>query len=164
MSQEPNFEKETFKTIVEIPISKIVEFSNTKLIRGENAGERVLEQNLAYMKKWSDEDISKIFRTNGSLRGFQTRLSLTSTGGRVRVRKTYPKTHPAFRANLVKRTRKLTVAALRLIFEEEKLYDSDFKKPTKLECKRMAKEMISEENIKNKFDQSVIVHAQVRTY
>ena len=163
MSQEANFEKETIKTIVEIPISKIVEFSNTKLIRGENAGESVIELNLAYMKKWSDEDISKIFRKNGSLRGFETRLSLTPRGGRVRVT-SYPRNHPAFRANLVKRTRKLTVAALRLIFEEEKLYDSDFKKPTKLECKRMAKEMISEENTKNKFDQSVIVYAQVRTY
>ena len=161
MRQESNLEKESIKTIVEIPISKIVEFSNTKLISGENAGERVIEQNLAWMKKWSDEEISKIFRPNGSLRGFRTRLSLQSRGGRVRVT-SYPKNHPGFRANLVKKTRKLTVAALRLLFEEEKLYDSDFKKPTKLECTRMAKEMISEENIKNKFDQSVIVYDQVK--
>ena len=47
MRQESNLEKESIKTIVEIPISKIVEFSNTKLISGENAGERAIQQNLA---------------------------------------------------------------------------------------------------------------------
>ena len=174
MSQQQNFENESHsetesiseteslsesvQTIVEIPMRKIFEFS--KADSDDDAGEPIIQENLNQMKEWSDDDISETFRSNGTLRAFPMRMSLIPNSfHRVRKRKTYGKNHAGYRTNLVKRTRKLTTAALRSIFKEEKVNDSKFKVPSERKCVKMANELISEENIRNKFDECIIVYA-----
>ena len=139
-------------------MQKILEFC--KADSDDDAGEAVIEENLNKMKEWSDDDISDTFLPNGVLRGFPTRLSLQpNCFHRVRKRTQFAKNHAGYRTNLVKRTRKLTTAVLRSIFKEEKLNDSKFKVPSERKCVKMANELISEENIRNKFDECIIVYA-----
>ena len=174
MSQQQNFENEshsetesiseteslseTVQTIVEIPMQKILEFS--KADSDDDAGEAVIEENLNKMKEWSDDDISEVFRSNGKLKGFPMRMSLSPKSRVDRVRRnSFTRKHPGYRTNVVKKTRKLTKAALRSIFKEEKLNDSKFKMPSERKCAKMANELISEENIRNKFDDCIIVYA-----
>ena len=112
--------------------------------------ESVINRNVDCMKNWSDSDISKLFCRDGKLRSFRKGFS----GNR-----TFSENLSAYRVDLVKRTRELTVAALRLVFEEEKLFNPYFKIPTKIERTRIANDLISEKNIRCKFDLNVIVYA-----
>ena len=159
MSQEENVETEVVKTIVEIPLKKILEYSGTKLISGDDAGMLVVQRNVDCMKKWSDDEISKLFKSDGTL-NYPRRL-LLDNGHRLQ-RRSFPPNDQAARAQMVKNTRKYVVAALKSIFAEEKLDDPKFKIPGIRKCERMAREFVSEENIKNEFDDSVIVYDQVR--
>ena len=136
--QEQNIEEETTGTNVEIPMTI----------------ESVIKRNCEYMKKWSPCRLTEIFRNNGSLRGFQT------------WSRSFSEDHPAQGVNLVKRTRELAVPALRTILEEKRhasgLYD--FRIPTKDQFRSLAKAIISEENIRNKFDPSLVINIQLRPY
>ena len=114
MSQNRNNEGETVDTSVEIPMSI----------------DSLVKRN-CNMKKWSDNEIAEMFRSNGNLRGI------------------YP-THILPRINLVKRTRELAVISLLMFFEEN--IPSSFRLPTKTECTKLANEIISEENIRNNFN------------
>ena len=130
---EEKVEDEITETSVEIPMTI----------------ESVINRNVDCMKNWSDSDISKLFQINGKLRGFRARS----------VNRSFSENQSAYRVDLIKRTRKLLEAALRLVFEEEKLFNPYFKIPTKIECTRIANDLISEENIRSKFDLNVIVYA-----
>ena len=127
MSQNRNNEGETVDTSVEIPMSI----------------DSVVKRNCGFMKKWSDNEISEIFRIDGYLTSY----------------------HPAHilpRINLVKRTRELTAHCLQLLFEE--IIYSGFRLPTRSECSKLANEIISEKNIRNKFNQTIIISVQLRPY
>ena len=136
--QDQNIEGETTGTNVEIPMTI----------------ESVIKRNCEYMKKWSPCRLTEIFRNNGSLRGFQT------------WSRSFSEDHPAQGVNLVKRTRELAVPALRTILEEKRhasgLYD--FRIPTKDQFRSLAKAIISEENIRNKFDPTLVINIQLRPY
>ena len=136
--QDQNIEEETTGTNVEIPMTI----------------ESVIKRNCEYMKKWSPCRLTEIFRNNGSLRGFQT------------WSRSFSEDHPAQGVNLVKRTRELAVPALRTILEEKRhasgLYD--FRIPTKDQFRSLAKAIISEENIRNKFDPTLVINIQLRPY
>ena len=73
------------------------------------------------------------------------------------------RSNPNVRYNLVKSTRYHTIAALRRIVKE-KLQDSEFKMPSNAEFKRMAGDLISEENIRNAFEESFIVYNPFQIY
>ena len=134
--QDQNIEEETTGTNVEIPMTI----------------ESVIKRNCEYMKKWSPCHLTRIFRNNGSLRGFQT------------WSRSFSEDHPAQGVNLVKRTRELAVPALKSILEEKRhasgLYN--FRIPTKEEFRSLAKAIISEANIRNKFDPTMVVNVQLR--
>ena len=133
MSKEIKVEVETTDTSVEIPMTI----------------ESVINRNVDCMKKWSYSDISKLFQSDGKLKSFRKRF----------MDRTFSGSQLAYRVTLIKRTRQLLVAALKKSFEEEKLFNPNLKIPTKVECIRMANKLISEQNIKSKFDLSVIVYA-----
>ena len=120
--------------VIEIPFEKVVESSGNNSIE-EYAG--MLERNLDCMKKWSDADLAPLFRCDGSLNGLR-------------------KADRAFRVQMIRITREYTITALMLIFEEAKRQDPELAIPTRPECTSMAKSLISKENIKNKFEQSVM--------
>ena len=103
----------------------------------------VVKRNCEFMKKWSSNEIAEIFKKNG------------------RLRSSYP-ANISPHVNLVKRTRELAVLCLQLLFEES-VY-SGFRLPTKAECTKLAHEIISEENIRNKFNQSIIIDVRLRPY
>ena len=134
MNQEEKIGDEITETSVEIPMTI----------------ESVINRNVDFMKNWSDSDISRLFCRDGKLRSFRKKFS---------ENRTFSENLSAYRVDLVQRTRKLTVAALRLVFEEEKMFNPYFKIPTKVECTRIANDLISEENIRSKFDLNVIVYA-----
>ena len=98
------------------------------------------------MKKWSDDEISEIFDDQGNLKR--------------RRKRSWKPSDPGSRVDLIDKTKKLAAAALKLIFEE----NSEFEIPSKNELKRMAKELISEENIRKKFKKSFIEYARVQHY
>ena len=76
--------------------------------------------------------------------------------GRIeRRRKALPMTanNPGSRVDMVESTRKRTIDALKLIFRDEKLHNSEVKKvPSQIKLARMARDLISEENIRYKFE------------
>ena len=127
MSENQNIEGDIVDTSVEIPMSI----------------ESIVKRNCGFIKKWSDDEIAEMFRTDGKLIG----------------------SHPASilpRINLVKRTRELAVFYLLSSFEE--YIPSGLRLPTKAECTKLANEIISEKNIRNKFNQTIIISVQLRPY
>ena len=103
----------------------------------------VVKRNCGLMKTWSANEIAEMFNIDGKLTNF----------------------HPAHilpRVNLVKRTRQLTVLCLQLLFEEN--IPLGFRLPTKAECSKLANEIISEKNIWNKFNQTIIISVRLRPY
>ena len=127
MSENKKIEGNIVDTSVEIPMSI----------------ESIVKRNCGFMKKWSDDEIAEMFRTDGKLVG----------------------SHPASilpRINLVKRTRELAVLYLLSSFEE--YIPSGLRLPTKAECTKLANEIISEKNILNKFNQTIIISVQLRPY
>ena len=157
MSQEEKAETDIVTTKVEIHMKQILKYSKATVGSGEDTGKNYIKRNLNCMKKWSEDDISKIFTGEGSLKPYSRKaakdrkLTLTSD-------------NPGSRVDMVKNTRKLTIGALKLIFKDEKLKNSEFEMPSKLDLKRMAMELISEENIRNKFKKSFIEYDRVRHY
>ena len=128
MSQNQKFEEGTVDSSVEIPMSIGC----------------VVKRNCEFMKKWSTNDISEMFRSDGKLRNFHT-------------------VHPISpHVSLVKRTRELAVLSLQSLFKEN-VY-SGFRVPTKAECTKLANEIISEGNIRNKFSQTIIIDVRLRPY
>ena len=156
MSQEEKVETKVVTTKVEVSMKKILHYSQATVNVGADTGKNYIARNLSCMEKWSPEDISKIFNGEGNLKGIsnmkkQRKSSLTAD-------------NPAARADMVKNNRKHVIAALKLIFEEEKLKNSEFEMPGKLDLKQMANALISEENIRNKFEKSFIEYDRVRHY
>ena len=121
---------------------------------GEDAGKLVLARNLDCMKEWTDEEISEIFNGDGYLK------TKRRTKGSEKRRTS---NNPHTRCNLVKSTRYHTIAALRRIVKE-KLQDSEFKMPSNIEFKRMAGDLILEENIRHAFEESFIVYNPFQIY
>ena len=112
------------------------------------------------MKKWSEDEISKIFDDQGNLKSFPSikQLKLKNLHHRRK------ENDPGSRVDLIRRTKKLAAAALKLIFEDEKLQNSEFEIPAKNELNRMAKNLISEENIRSKFQKICIEYDRIRHY
>ena len=53
---------------IEIRMEKILEQNTMRLNSGPNEGQLVIERNLDYMKKWSEDEISEIFDDEGILK------------------------------------------------------------------------------------------------
>ena len=148
MSQDEKVGIEIVTAKIKINIKKVILFSKNKVPPSakENAGELLIKHNLEKMKKWSDDEISEIFDDQGNLKR--------------RRKRSWKPSDPGSRVDLIDKTKKLAAAALKLIFEE----NSEFEIPSKNELKRMAKELISEENIRKKFKKSFIEYARVQRY
>ena len=144
-------------------MEKILEQNTMRLNSGPNEGQLVIERNLDYMKKWSEDEISEIFDDEGILKRLlsnklQSREHM-SNGRIVSRREALPLTanNPGSRVDMVESTRKHTINALKLIFRDGKFHDSDVKKiPSQPKLAKMARDLISEENIRNKFENCFI--------
>ena len=141
---------------IEITMEKILEQNTRRLNSGPNEGQLVIERNLDYMKKWSEDEISEIFDDEGQLRHvLSDKLHSRERIKKGRVisrRRALPMTanHYGSRVDMVESTRKHTINALKLIFRDE-FHNSEIKKLGK-----MAQDLISEENIRNKFENCFI--------
>ena len=71
---------------------------------------------------------------------------------------------PGSRVELIRKTKKLVLASLKLIFEDEQLGNSQFEIPDELELKNMTEELMSEENIRYKFQKVFVEYDRVRHY
>lgn len=158
MSQEEKAETKIVTTKVEVTMRQILQSSTVTLSSGEDAGKNIIARNLSCMKKWSADNISKIFNDEGNLKSFSRKYV------RKQRRSSMTADNPVSRVDMVKSTRKHTIAALKLVFKDEQLRNSEFEMPSKLDLKRMANELISEENIRNKFEKSFIEYDRVRHY
>ena len=111
------------------------------------------------MKKWSEDEISEIFDDEGQLKHLlsnKLRTSNKKTSSKLRA---LPLTanHYGSRVDMVESTRKHTINALKLIFRGEKFHNSEIKKvPSQIKFRKMARDLISEENIRNKFENCFI--------
>ena len=138
MSQENHETK-----VVEVSMYKLLQYSKTTVNVGADAGKTYMERNLSCMKKWSFDDIFKIFNGEGRLIGV--------SGIRKQRKSSLTANNSTARADMVKNTRKHAIASLKLIFEEEKLKNSEFEMPSKRNLKWMANVMISRKSILKKF-------------
>ena len=137
-------------------MDKILEQNTMRFISGPKQGQLVIVRNLDYMKKWSEDEISEIFDDEGQLRHvLSDKLHSRERIKKGRVisrRRALPMTanHYGSRVDMVESTRKHTINALKLIFRDE-FHNSEIKKLGK-----MAQDLISEENIRNKFENCFI--------
>ena len=138
---------------IEIDLKQVLHYSKLTVKSGDDAGKLVLERNLDCMKNWTDEEISEIFNDNGNL----TKHTRRPKGFRR------DSDSPHARRKLVKITRHHTISALKKIIKE-KLEDSELKMPSNAEIKKMARDLISEENIRNAFEECVIVYNPFQIY
>jgi len=127
---------------IEINMEQVMLYSKATVKFGPDAGKLVLARNLECIKEWTDDEISEVFDADGNLK-------------RTKRMKT--------RSNLIRSTRFHTITALRSIIKE-KLQDSGFKLPTSAEYKRMARDLVSEENIRNAFEESSIIYNPYQIY
>ena len=134
----------------EVTIGNIVEYSKSKIISGPDTGKFTMKRNLECMKNWSDEEISEVFNAKGQLRNF--RANRTSVP--IYRRKSLTENNPPARVRMVKSTRKHAIFALKMFFEEETLQDRDLKMPNGNDIRQLATKLISEENIRHKFNKS----------
>ena len=141
---------------IAIDLNQVLLYSKLTVKSGKDAGKLVLERNLDCMKNWTDEEISEIFNDNGYL----TKNTRRPKGFR---RDSFSSNSPHARSILVKSTRHHTISALKKIIKE-KLEDSELKMPSNVEFKKMARDLISEENIRNAFEESVIVYNPFQIY
>ena len=137
---------------IKISIEKILEQNTMRFISGPKQGQLVIERNLDHMKKWSENEISEIFDDEGQLKRLlsnKLRTSNKKTSSKLRA---LPLTanHYGSRVDMVESTRKHTINALKLIFRDE-FHNSEIKKLGKI-----AQDLISEENIRNKFENCFI--------
>ena len=159
MSQEEKAKTKTVTTKVEVTMRQILQSSTAKLSSGVDAGKNIIARNLSCMKKWSADDITKIFNDEGNLKSFSGKYAR-----KQRKSSSMTADNPVSRVDMVKSTRRHTIAALKLVFKDEQLQNSEFEMPSKLDLKRMANELISAENIRNKFEKSFIEYDRVRHY
>ena len=145
---------------IKIPMGKILKQRTGTLISGENTGQLVIERNLDYMKNWSEDEISEIFDDEGNLKTnlsnrakFNSRLIVYKCKGLPRG---LTAKHKGARVDMVQSTRKQTIVALKLIFKDEICQNSKIEMPSQLKLGKMAKDLISEENIRNKFEDCFI--------
>ena len=119
---------------------------------GPKKGQLVIERNLDYMKKWSGDEISEIFDDEGQLKSL-----LSNKLSKKRRRALSMTENHGSRVDMVQSTRKHTINALKLIFSYEKFNNSEIKKvPSQIILGKMARDLISEENIRNKFENCFI--------
>ena len=137
-------------------MAKVLHYSKNKISSGVDSGKLMIVRNLDCMKKWTEEEISEIFDDEGNLKLIGR--SKRSVGGGKRLSLT--SNDPGARADLVRNTKKGVIAALKKIFADEKLEDSEM--PKKPEYQRMAKELISVENIRDKFEESFVEYSPAR--
>ena len=146
-------------------MDKILEQNTMRLNSGLNEGQLVIERNLDYMKKWSGDEISEIFDEEGQLkRLLSNKLHARehmSNGRIISGRQALPLTanHYGSRVDMVESTRKITIKALKLIFRDEnwEMNNSEIKKvPSQIKLGKMARDSVSEENIRNKFENCFI--------
>ena len=143
-------------------MGKILEQNTMRFICGPKKGQLVIERNLDYMKKWSGDEISEIFDDDGQLKHvlsdkLHSRERIKK--GRVISRRIpLPMTanHYGSRVDMVESTRKHTINALKLIFKDEKFHNPEIKIPNRIYFGEMARDLISEENIRNKFENCFI--------
>ena len=132
-------------------------YGKRKINFGEDADKLIIARNMDCMKKWTETEISDIFDGGN--------LKLTNYGWRSLPsikRKSITANDPLARTELVRSTRKHVMEALKSIFADEQLEDSEM--PKKPDYQRMAKELISEENIRNNFENSFIEYDRLRKY
>ena len=140
-------------------MEKILEQNTMRFTSGPKQGQLVIERNLDHMKKWSENEISEIFDDEGQLKHLlsnKLRTSNKKTSSKLRA---LPLTanHYGSRVDMVESTRKHTINALKLIFRGEKFHNSEIKKvPSQIKFRKMARDLISEENIRNKFENCFI--------
>ena len=113
MSQEEKVETKVVATKVEVSMKKILHYSKTTVNAGADFGKNYVARNLSCMKKWSPDDISKIFNDEGKLKG--------ASNMKKQRKSTLTANNPTAHADMVKNTRKHVIAALKLVFGEEKL-------------------------------------------
>ena len=131
-------------TKIEIDMKQVLLYSKLTVKSGEDAGKLVLERNLDCMKNWTDDEISEIFNDDGNVKRTKNKIR-SVTANNVFAR-----------SNMVQKTRFHTILALRKIIKE-KLQNSELKMPSNAEFKKMARDLISEENIRNAFEDSSIM-------
>ena len=142
---------------IKIEIEKVLHYGKRKINFGEDADKLIIARNMDCMKKWTETEISDIFDGGN--------LKLTNYGWRSLPsikRKSITANDPLARTELVRSTRKHVMEALKSIFADEQLEDSEM--PKKPDYQRMAKELISEENIRNNFENSFIEYDRLRKY
>ena len=142
---------------IKIEIEKVLHYGKRKINFGEDADKLIIARNMDCMKKWTETEISDIFDGGN--------LKLTNYGWRSLPsikRKSITANDPLARTELVRSTRKHVMEALKSIFADEQLEDSEM--PKKPDYQRMAKELISEENIRNNFEDSFIEYDRLRKY
>ena len=133
-------------------MDKILEQNTMRFISGPKQGQLVIERNLDFMKKWSENEISEIFDEEGQLKHL-----LSNKLSKKRRRALSMTANCGSRVDMVKSTRKHTISALKLIFRDEKFHNSEIKKvPSQIKFRKMARDLISEENIRNKFENCFI--------
>ena len=133
-------------------MEKILEQNTMRFTSGPKQGQLVIERNLDFMKKWSENEISEIFDDEGQLKHL-----LSNKLSKKRRRALSMTANCGSRVDMVKSTRKHTISALKLIFRDEKFHNSEIKKvPSQIKLGKMARDLISEENIRNKFENCFI--------
>ena len=134
-------------------MEKTLEQNTMRFTCGLNKGELVIERNLYCMKKWSEDELPEIFDDEGKLKHLLSN-KLHSRGGR----KALPMTanHIGSRVDMVESTRKHTTLALKLIFSDGKFHNPEIEMPSQRKLGKMARDLISEENIRNKFENCFI--------
>lgn len=141
---------------IEISMEKILEQNTRRLNSGPNEGQLVIERNFEYMKKWSDDEISEIFDDEGKLKTQLSNQLKRTSPLKVYKCKGLPRNmtanHNGSRVDMVKSTRRHTIAALKLIFKNEIFQNSEIEMPSQPKLAKMARDLISEENMRNKFE------------
>ena len=121
---------------------------------GADAGKQLIQRNLECMKKWSEDDFSRIFDEEGNLK-WPSRDTVRGKSIFCRTRNYSSANNRACaKYDLVKNTRHYTMSILKLVFDHKNL--REFEIPSELEFKRMARNLISVENIRNNFEMRVI--------
>ena len=137
-------------------MGKILEQNTMRFISGPKQGQLVIERNLNHMKKWSEDEISEIFDDEGQLKRLLSNKLRTSTRKTPSKLREMTANHYGSRVDMVESTRKHTINALKLIFKDEIFQNSETEMPSQPKLAKMARDLISEENIRNKFENCFI--------
>ena len=139
---------------IETNMKEVLLYCELTVKSGADAGKQIIQRNLDCMKKWSDDDISRIFDDDGNLK-WPSRDTARGVSILCRARKYLSGINRAVaKYDLVKNTRQHTMSILKLVLEHKNL--REFEMPSELEFKRMARDLISVENIRNNFEKRII--------